>query len=87
MLFIVAFLKRQYVLQQRRREWYKLRTVLNKRMLHPKDSVQYGDVVNAVVTDFIERIYCLREMSPTGDRVSNLTKELYRFSLEGISFP
>ncbi len=56
-------------------------------MLHPKDSVQYGDVVNAVVTDFIERIYYLREMSPTGDRVSNLTNELYRFSLEGISFP
>ncbi len=52
-----------------------------------KGLFQYGDVVNAVVTDFIERIYCLREMSPTGDRVSNLTKELYRFSLEGISFP
>ncbi|XP_043105144.1 sterol 26-hydroxylase, mitochondrial-like [Puntigrus tetrazona] len=66
-------------------KWYKLRRVLNKRMLHPKDSVQYGDVVNAVVTDFIERIHSLREMSPTGDLVSNLTSELYRFSLEGIS--
>ncbi|XP_026127283.1 sterol 26-hydroxylase, mitochondrial-like [Carassius auratus] len=66
-------------------KWYKLRRVLNKRMLHPKDSVQYGDVVNAVVTDFIKRIYSLREMSPTGDLVSNLTNELYRFSLEGIS--
>uniref|UniRef100_A0A8C2KS18 Cytochrome P450 family 27 subfamily A member 1 n=1 Tax=Cyprinus carpio TaxID=7962 RepID=A0A8C2KS18_CYPCA len=66
-------------------KWYKLRTVLNKRMLHPKDSVQYGDVVNAVVTDFIKRIYSLREMSPTGDLVSNMTSELYRFSLEGIS--
>ncbi|ROL50455.1 Sterol 26-hydroxylase, mitochondrial [Anabarilius grahami] len=63
-------------------KWYKLRRVLNKRMLHPKDSVQYGDVVNAVVTDFIKRIYYLREMSPTGDLVPNLTNELYRFSLE-----
>ncbi|ROL50457.1 Sterol 26-hydroxylase, mitochondrial [Anabarilius grahami] len=66
-------------------KWYKLRRVLNKRMLHPKESVQYGDVVNAVVTDFIKRIYYLREMSPTGDLVPNLTNELYRFSLEGIS--
>uniref|UniRef100_UPI003F695FEB uncharacterized protein LOC723999 isoform 2 n=1 Tax=Danio rerio TaxID=7955 RepID=UPI003F695FEB len=66
-------------------KWYKLRAVLNKRMLHPKDSLQYGDVVNAVITDFIKRIYYLREMSPTGDLVSNLTNELYRFSLEGIA--
>ncbi|XP_016375479.1 sterol 26-hydroxylase, mitochondrial-like [Sinocyclocheilus rhinocerous] len=70
---------------EEREKWYKLRTVLNKRMLHPKDSVQYGDVVNAVVTDFIKRIYYLRQMSPTGDLVSNMTNELYRFSLEGIS--
>ncbi|XP_073701829.1 sterol 26-hydroxylase, mitochondrial-like [Garra rufa] len=66
-------------------KWYNLRKVLNKRMLHPKDSAQYGDVVNAVVTDFIKRIYYLREMSPTGDLVSDLTNQLYRFSLEGIS--
>ncbi|TRZ03754.1 hypothetical protein DNTS_009746 [Danionella cerebrum] len=66
-------------------KWYKLRAVLNKRMLHPKDSVQYENVVNAVVTDFIKRIYHLREMSSSGDLVSDLSNELYRFSLEGIS--
>ncbi|XP_067084998.1 sterol 26-hydroxylase, mitochondrial [Osmerus mordax] len=65
--------------------WYKLRAVLNKRMLHPKESVQYGDVVNEVVTDLIKRIYHLRQTSPTGDLVTNLSNELYRFSLEGIS--
>lgn len=65
-------------------KWYNLRTVLNKRMLHPKDSVQYGDVINEVVTDFIKRIYYLRQVSPTGDLVSDLANELYRFSLEGI---
>ncbi|KAL0964032.1 hypothetical protein UPYG_G00317360 [Umbra pygmaea] len=66
-------------------KWYKLRTVLNKRMLHPKDSVKYGDVVNKVVGDLIKRIYHLRQTSPTGDLVTNLSNELYRFSLEGIS--
>lgn len=64
-------------------KWYNLRTVLNKRMLHPKESVQYGDVVNEVVSDLIKRIYHLRRTSPTGDRVNNLSNELYRFSLEG----
>ncbi|KAJ8351652.1 hypothetical protein SKAU_G00231280 [Synaphobranchus kaupii] len=66
-------------------KWYQLRTILNKRMLHPKDSVQYGDVVNEVVTDFIKRIYHLRQTSPSGDMVTDLSNELYRFSLEGIS--
>ncbi len=83
---LLPFWKDNMFFNREGEKWHKLRTVLNKRMLHPKDSVQYGDVVNAVVTDFIKRIYYLREMSPTGDRVSNLTKELYRFSLEGISF-
>ena len=64
-------------------KWYNLRTVLNKRMLHPKDSVQYGDVVNEVVSDLIKRIYHLRRTSTPGDRVNNLANELYRFSLEG----
>ena len=64
-------------------KWYKLRTVLNKRMMHPKDSVQYGDVVNEVVSDLIKRIYHLRRISPSGDLVTNLSNELYRFSLEG----
>ncbi|XP_060786561.1 sterol 26-hydroxylase, mitochondrial-like [Neoarius graeffei] len=66
-------------------KWYKLRSVLNKRMLHPKDAVQYENVVNEVVTDFIKRICHLRKMSSTGDLVPNMSNELYRFSLEGIS--
>ncbi|XP_060732793.1 sterol 26-hydroxylase, mitochondrial-like [Tachysurus vachellii] len=66
-------------------KWYKLRSVLNKRMLHPKDSVKYDNVVNEVVTDFIKRICHLRKTSSTGDLVPNISNELYRFSLEGIS--
>ncbi|KAI5623733.1 sterol 26-hydroxylase, mitochondrial [Silurus asotus] len=66
-------------------KWYKLRSVLNKRMLHPKDSLKYENVVNEVVTDFIKRICHLRKMSSTGDLVPNISNELYRFTLEGIS--
>ncbi|XP_060784838.1 sterol 26-hydroxylase, mitochondrial-like [Neoarius graeffei] len=66
-------------------KWYKLRSVLNKRMLHPKDAMKYENVVNEVVTDFMKRICHLRKMSSTGDLVPDMSNELYRFSLEGIS--
>ncbi|KAG9349153.1 hypothetical protein JZ751_029476 [Albula glossodonta] len=70
---------------EEREKWYQLRAVLNKRMLHPKDSVNYGNVINEVVTDFINRVDHLRQTSPSGDMVTDVSNELYRFSLEGIS--
>lgn len=63
--------------------WYNLRVVLNKRMLHPRDALQYGGTLSEVVTDFIRRIYFLRQRSPTEHVVTNLNNELYRFPLEG----
>nr|XP_057938363.1 sterol 26-hydroxylase, mitochondrial-like [Doryrhamphus excisus] len=65
--------------------WYKLRVVLNKRMMRPKDSAQYGHIINAVVADFIKRLYNVRQCSPTGDMVMNFSDEFYYFSLEGIA--
>ncbi|KAM9710762.1 sterol 26-hydroxylase, mitochondrial [Menidia menidia] len=65
--------------------WYNLRVVLNKRMLHPKDSAQYAGIINDVVTDFIQKICSLRQSSPTGDFVTNIANEFYLFSLEGIA--
>ncbi|XP_058248817.1 sterol 26-hydroxylase, mitochondrial-like [Hemibagrus wyckioides] len=72
-------------LTEKGEKWYKLRSVLNKRMLHPKDSMKYDNMVNEVVTDFIKRICHVRQMSSTGDLIPNMSKELYHFSLEGIS--
>ncbi|KAL6101296.1 cyp27a1 [Pungitius sinensis] len=66
-------------------KWYSLRVMLNKRMLHPKDSAQYDGVINDVVTDFMKRIYFLRQGSTTGDVVPDVANELYHFSLEGIA--
>ncbi|XP_022596494.1 cytochrome P450 27C1 [Seriola dumerili] len=66
-------------------KWYNLRVMLNKRMLHPKDSEQYGEVITDVVTDFTKRIHYLCQCSPTGDLVTNMANELYLFSLEGIA--
>lgn len=64
-------------------KWYNFRAVLNKRMLHPRDSAQYCDTLNDVVTDFIKRMCYLRQGSPTGDLVPDIANEFYRFSLEG----
>ncbi|XP_056294166.1 sterol 26-hydroxylase, mitochondrial isoform X2 [Pseudoliparis swirei] len=66
-------------------KWYNLRVVLNKRMLHPKDSAQYDGVINDVVAAFVKRIYFLRRGSPTGDLVTDVANEFYHFSLEGIA--
>uniref|UniRef100_A0A7N8X970 Cytochrome P450, family 27, subfamily A, polypeptide 1, gene 2 n=1 Tax=Mastacembelus armatus TaxID=205130 RepID=A0A7N8X970_9TELE len=66
-------------------DWYNLRAMLNKRMLHPKDSAQYGRTINDVVTDFIKRIYYLRQSSLTGELVTDMANEFYRLSLEGIA--
>ncbi|XP_056244560.1 sterol 26-hydroxylase, mitochondrial isoform X2 [Seriola aureovittata] len=66
-------------------KWYNLRVMLNKRMLRPKDSEQYGEIITDVVTDFTKRIHYLCQCSPTGDLVTNMANELYLFSLEGIA--
>ncbi|XP_076603334.1 sterol 26-hydroxylase, mitochondrial [Chaetodon auriga] len=65
--------------------WYNFRAVLNKRMLHPRDSAQYGDTLNDIITDFMKRICYLRQCSPTGDLVTNINNEFHRFSLEAIA--
>ncbi|XP_023125989.3 sterol 26-hydroxylase, mitochondrial isoform X1 [Amphiprion ocellaris] len=66
-------------------EWYHLRVVLNKRMLHPKDSAQYDGIINDVVKDFTKKICYLRQCSPTGSSVTNMANEFYLFSLESIA--
>lgn len=53
-------------------------------MMHPKDSAAYGATLNEIVTDFIKRIYYLRQCSPTGDLVTDVGHEFFRFSLEGM---
>jgi cholestanetriol 26-monooxygenase len=52
-------------------------------MLHPRDAVRYGPVINEVVTDLIKRICYLRQASPCGTLVTDVSNNLYLFSLEG----
>ncbi|KAM9851361.1 cytochrome P450 isoform 3-T3 [Aulostomus maculatus] len=65
-------------------KWQRIRSILNPRMLKTKHVSSYADVINSVVTDFINRVSWLRETSGGGVMVNDLTEELYKFAFEGI---
>ncbi|XP_043936918.1 sterol 26-hydroxylase, mitochondrial-like [Protopterus annectens] len=65
--------------------WYNLRTVLNQKLLKPKEAKLYDQVINQVVTDLVKRFYWLRENKGAGAIVPDVVNELYRFGFEGIS--
>ncbi|XP_059503569.1 sterol 26-hydroxylase, mitochondrial-like [Stegostoma tigrinum] len=66
-------------------EWYRLRALLNKRMLKPQDATLYQGVINEVATDFINRIQRLRSASGSGVMVHNITQELQKYTFEVIA--
>uniref|UniRef100_A0A8C3SH68 Uncharacterized protein n=1 Tax=Chelydra serpentina TaxID=8475 RepID=A0A8C3SH68_CHESE len=66
--------------------WYRLRQVLNQRMLKPSEAMLYAGAINEVVSDLMARLQAERAGSPSGVLVGDLANLLYRFALEGISY-
>ncbi|XP_078407445.1 sterol 26-hydroxylase, mitochondrial-like [Cetorhinus maximus] len=66
-------------------EWYRLRILLNKRMLKPQDAALYQGVINQVASDLIDRMRWLRSASGSGIMVHNITKELQKYTFETIA--
>ncbi|XP_043360718.1 sterol 26-hydroxylase, mitochondrial isoform X2 [Dermochelys coriacea] len=66
--------------------WYRLRQVLNQRMLKPSEAMLYTGAINEVVSDLIVRLQVERAGSPSGVLVGDVNNLLYRFALEGISY-
>ncbi|XP_034641725.1 sterol 26-hydroxylase, mitochondrial isoform X2 [Trachemys scripta elegans] len=66
--------------------WYRLRQVLNQRMLKPSEAMQYAGAINEVVSDLMVRLQAERAGSPSGVLVGDVANLLYRFALEGISY-
>ena len=68
-------------------EWHKMRSVLSKRMLRPKEVAQYAPGFNAIITDFIHRLRSVRE--PSGSEKENevceLDNELFKWSFESVA--
>ncbi|KAM5153318.1 sterol 26-hydroxylase, mitochondrial [Mantella aurantiaca] len=67
-------------------KWHALRTILNQRMLKPSEAKSYAGSINEIVTDFTARLQELRAESPTGDMITDVANEFYRFAFEGVSY-
>ncbi|XP_008293064.1 sterol 26-hydroxylase, mitochondrial-like [Stegastes partitus] len=66
-------------------EWYRIRSVLNPKMLKPREVMSYAPVIHQVVGDLLQRVELLRRRSPDQATVSDLAAEFYKFGFEGIS--
>lgn len=64
-------------------KWQRIRSILNPRMLKPNHVSSYGNTINEVVTDFIEKVVWLREKDGGGVMVNDVAGELYKFAFEG----
>uniref|UniRef100_A0A6Q2YCV0 Cytochrome P450 family 27 subfamily A member 3 n=1 Tax=Esox lucius TaxID=8010 RepID=A0A6Q2YCV0_ESOLU len=65
-------------------QWQRIRSILNPRMLKPRHVSAYSNAINNVVTDFIEKVTCLRDTKGDGVMVNDVAGELYKFAFEGI---
>lgn len=64
-------------------EWYRIRSILNPKMLKLREVSAYAPIINQVVGDLLQRIELLRSRSQDSATVSNLPAELYKFGFEG----
>ncbi|XP_078083984.1 cytochrome P450 [Mustelus asterias] len=66
------------------KEWKQMRSVLNPKMLKPKEVSSYSPAISEVVTDFVKKVRWLRENNGGGVMVNDVSSELYKFAFEAI---
>ncbi|XP_028990143.1 sterol 26-hydroxylase, mitochondrial [Betta splendens] len=66
-------------------EWYRIRSVLNPKMLKLPEVFAFAPIINQVVDDLLQRVELLRSRSRDRTTVSDLSAELYKFGFEGMS--
>lgn len=64
-------------------EWYRIRSVLNPKMLKLREVSAYAPIIHQVVGDLLRRVELLRSRSPDRATVPDLAAELYKFGFEG----
>lgn len=65
-------------------EWQKIRSILGKHMLKPKEVESYTGTLNDVVSDLVRRLERQRNLHEQ-HVVKNVADEFYKFGLEGTS--
>ncbi|XP_029930532.1 sterol 26-hydroxylase, mitochondrial isoform X1 [Myripristis murdjan] len=66
-------------------EWYRIRSVLNPKMLKIREVSAYASIIHEVVGDLLQRVELLRLRSKDQTTVADVSSELYKFGFEGIS--
>lgn len=64
-------------------DWLKMRSVLRRLIMRPRDVAVFSDDVNGVVDDLIKRIYILRSQEGDGETVLNLNDLFFKYAMEG----
>lgn len=64
---------------RRGEEWFKVRRILNMKMLKPKVVGEYAQELNEVVTDLLSR---MKETRDSVGIIPNIQDELFKWSLE-----
>ncbi|XP_068675903.1 cytochrome P450 10-like [Montipora capricornis] len=62
-------------------EWYRIRRILNMKMLRPKVTEGYAEPLNDVVADLLSQIKTIRDADGI---IPSLQDELFKWSLESI---
>ncbi|XP_059503531.1 sterol 26-hydroxylase, mitochondrial [Stegostoma tigrinum] len=65
-------------------KWHHMRSILNPKMLKPKEVSTYSPAINEVVTDFVKRVQWVRENHGQGVMLNDVSGELYKFAFEAI---
>ncbi|XP_069792015.1 cytochrome P450 isoform X2 [Narcine bancroftii] len=65
-------------------KWHHIRSILNPKMLKPKEVATYSLVISEVVADLVKRIRWLREARGDGLMVYDISSEFYKFAFEAI---
>lgn len=64
-------------------EWHRFRSLLSKKMLRPKEIEQYNPQLNAVTSDFVQRLDSIRM---TDNKVYGLEMEIFKWAMESKIF-
>lgn len=66
-------------------DWLKMRSVLRRLIMRPRDIAVFSDDINEVVDDLIKRLNFLRSQDADAATVTNVNDLFFKFAMEGVA--